>query len=412
MLTSLTLLASITVAQLPFAVTANAVCADQPKRKTYLMGPSVGKKVAKAFELYSADDVKGALDILLEVKAKAKYDKAILANYKAGFYVSLDQYDKALPLYKEAASYDILSVNDQGRALLTIAELDMQAQNFQSAIDGYYAWMDFTCDSDDKVWTKIASGHYSLKQYAKILKPADKAIAAAGDKLNILPYTLKFSSFYERKMNNEAIDVLETIVQTFPENKQWWIVLGQLYTVVEKFEKGLQTLELANKLGYLEKESQITTLASLYHQRGIPYQSALLMEKYIASGVVKRDDKNLKSLAGYWHASLNLDKAAKYYGELAKMTNDIKYYEKQGFILEEAEQYKKAIVVLNKALKLGAKKKGKIYMSIAMSNYYLEEFKKSYDAILKAAKDPKTRKYANQWKTIIADKAKRKGKSV
>jgi len=61
--TSLVVVASLLVAQAPFANYAEAAGAEKvekKKRPTQLVGPRVGKKVQKAFEAYSADDIKGA----------------------------------------------------------------------------------------------------------------------------------------------------------------------------------------------------------------------------------------------------------------------------------------------------------------------------------------------------------------
>jgi len=97
---------------------------------------------------------------------------------------------------------------------------------------------------------------------------------------------------------------------------------------------------------------------------------------------------------------------------LAKMTNEAKHYSKQGTLLAQDEQFKKAVVALNKALDLGVKNKGRLYMSIAESHFYLGQYKRAYAAIQKAVKDPKTRKSAKGWVGFIKDTAQRKGKSI
>ena len=94
------------------------------------------------------------------------------------------------------------------------------------------------------------------------------------------------------------------------------------------------------------------------------------------------------------------------------MTNEAKHYRKQGMLLKQDEQFKAAIVALNKSLELNADNQGRIYMSIAESHFYLEQYKQAYAAIQKAVKDPKTRRSAKGWVGFIRDTAKRKGKSI
>ena len=413
---SLAIVASIALAQVPLTTTAFAAEAtpeEKAKRPTQLVGPSVGKKVGAAFELYSADDVPGALALLLEINAKKDYDIAYVNRFIAVMYATIGKKEaEAIKYLEMAIKPDILNFADQGEAIKLIADLQMQTEKYKPALKNYKAWMEFTGKSDGNTWVKIANAHYALKELDKVIVPADKAIAAFGDKQNQNPYILKLTSYYERKMFKEAVKVLETTVLIFPEAKTYWVQLGQFYTLVEDYDKALATLDLAYKQGFLEKESQIKVLASLYAQKAIPFKAATLLEKHIASGIVKRDDKNLTTLANSWHAAQHIDKAAKYYGELAKMTNDAKYYSKQGMLLKQDEQFKGSIVALNKALSLGVKNEGQLYMSLAEAHFYLEQYKQANNAIKKAMKDPKTKKSARGWAGFIKDTAKRKKVSI
>jgi len=413
---SLVIAASVTASQLPLSTTAFAAAAGEQqkaKRPTQLVGPSVGKKVAAAFELYSADDIPGALQVLLDITAKKDYDIAYVNRFIAIMYATMGQKEEeAIKYLKLAIKPDILNENDHGEAIKLLADLQMQMQDYRSALKNYYDWMDFTGKSDGDTWVKIANAHYALKELDKVIGPADKAIAAFGNKQSQNPYILKLTSYYERKMFKDAVKVLETTVQLFPNVKTYWVQLGQFYTLVEDYDKALATLDLAYKQGYLEKESEIKVLVSLYAQKAIPFKAAKLLEKHIASGSVKRDDKNLTILANSWHAAQHIDKAAKYYGELAKMTNEAKHYSKQGMLLKQDEQFKGSIIALNKAIELGVSNKGQLYMSIAEAHFYLEEYKQANSAIKKAMQDPKTKKAARGWAGFIKDTARRKNVSI
>ena len=414
--TSLVVVASLLVAQAPFANYAEAAGAEKvekKKRPTQLVGPRVGKKVQKAFEAYSADDIKGALVILLDIDASKEYDKAYVSRMVAVMYATLGDNDqKTIEYLKKALKPDILNEGDQSESLKLLGDMQMQTKDYKGALKTYYAWMDFSGKSDGQTYVKIANAYYSLKQLDKVIEPADNAIAAFGDKQNQNPYILKITSYYERKKYKEAVNVLETVIQVFPENKQWWTQLPMFYLLIEDYDKAVQTLDLAYKLGHLDKEGQIKTLASLYSQSEAPYKAAQLLEKHIASGLVTRDDKNISTLANAWHSAQHIDKAESYYGELAKMTSNAKHYRKQGMLLKQDEQFAKAIVALNKAIELGVSNQGRIQMSIAESYFYLEKYKKAYAAIQKAMKDPSARKSAKGWKNFIADTARRKNITI
>jgi len=410
----------ITIIQLPMSSTVYAVGAEREakeKRKTKLPGQSIAKKVGKAFEAFAVEvedgtNIDNALAILLDISPRKDYDTAFVNRYIGLMYAQKGSQKEAIRYLKLAIAPDVLNEKEQGESLNNLAGLQMGEELFKEAIVSYYAWMDFTGESDATVWARIASGHLSLEQYKEIIPAADNAIAAYGDKQNANPYILKVNSYYERKMFKESVKVLETAVQLFPETKGFWTQLASLYAMTEDFTKSLSTLDLAYKKGFLTSEREIIMLANLYAQSELPYKTAMLLEKFIDSGVVKRDDKNIKTLANAWHGAQHIDKAASYYGELAKMTNESRHYKKQGALLNQDEQFTKAIVALKKAIEVGIKNPGSVYQSIAESYYYLEKYKQANTYILKAMKDPKSRRSAKGWIGYIKDAAQRKNITI
>lgn len=414
--TAIVIASAVTTVQLPLSFDANAAQAQAEKKKkrpTQLVGPSVGKKVQKAFELYSADDLDGALVLLLDIEAKKDYDKAYVARFIAVMYATKgNEEEKAINYLKQAVGPDILNEADHGESIKLLADLQMQTKKYNEALKNYEAWMEFTGKEDPQTYVKIAQAYYELGQLGKMIEPADKAIALFGDKPNQNPFILKLTSYYERKMYHDGVDVLETVLQLFPENKQWWTQLGMFYLLVEDYEKGLQTLDLAYKQGFLVKESELKTLANLFSSNGMPYKAAKLLEKHIESGEIKREESSISALSNAFHAAQHIGAAAGYYGELAKLTNNARDYRKQGMLLKQDEQFKKAIVALNKAIELGADNKGRIYMSLAESHFYLGQYKQANVEIKRAMKDPKSRKAARGWLTFIQDTARRKNVAI
>ena len=145
---SLLLIVSVVLIQMPIAAVVSAASADEsekPKRKTQLVGPSVGKKVGKAFELYMAEDIPGALTILLDIDASKEYDKAYVARFIAVMYATMgDEEAKAIQYLKVAVEPDILNEGDHGEAIKLLADLQMQTKAYKEALVNYKAWMDFT----------------------------------------------------------------------------------------------------------------------------------------------------------------------------------------------------------------------------------------------------------------------------
>ena len=62
---------------------------------------------------------------------------------------------------------------------------------------------------------------------------------------------------------------------------------------------------------------------------------------------------------------MNIENAAFYYGEAAKLEDDPELYRKQGALFLQAEKYSAAVKALQKALDLDIKETGKTNMSLA-----------------------------------------------
>ncbi|WP_371377307.1 hypothetical protein [Thalassotalea aquiviva] len=414
LITSSLMVAFVTTAALPMSAVSFAADApkqEQKKKRTKIVGPAVGKKVQKAFEAYSEDRIDDALVLLLEIETSKEYDRAYVDRFIANMYATKGGADtkKALKYLISATKDEVLNDKEHSDSIKLLADLQMQEQMFEEALKNYAAWMAFTGEEDANTYVKIANAHYALKQLDKIIEPANRAIALF-DKPNQNPYILKLTSYYERKMYREAVDVLETVVVLFPEKKNWWTQLGMFYTLVEDYKKALYTLEMAYKQGFLEKESEIKMLANLYASNDVPYRSAKLLEKYIDSGLVTRNETNMYAMANAFHAAQEVETAAKYFGETAKISNDPKHYRRQGMLLQQAQQYDAATQALQKALDLDIDDKGRVYMTLAEAYFYQNKFKKATVAITEAQKDPKTRKAARAWASYIKDTAERKKK--
>lgn len=424
LLLSLAIGAAVSVATLPIADNAQAfqekkakatkpVNPNQKGRKTNIIGPTVGKKVTKAFEAYSADDIDGALAILLDIETKKTYDRAYLDRFIANMYATKggdDNMATAVKYLGQAVAPNVLNYKEHADSMKLLADLQMQVKDYKNALQNYYDWMAFTMDEDAGTYVKIAQAHYELKQLDKMIEPADKAIALYNKKgkPNQNPFILKLTSYYERKQYPDAVNVLETVIQVFPENKQWWTQLGMFYMLVEDYQNALYTLDMAYKQGFLEKASEIKTLANLYATNNVPYKSAALLEKHIESGLLPRDESNLATMANAYHASQDVLKAAKYFGEAAKLENNSSHYRKQGILLLQAQKYTAAIKPLKKAIEIGVENEGRVYMSITEAYFYNEDYKNAYVYIQKAIKDPKSRKGAKAWAQYIKDTAERK----
>lgn len=407
-LTAATLLPTTASAQGTPAI----VCPDYKRGSTEIIGERAGKKVQKALEAYNNDLIDEALVILKEINTSQRYDRAFVDNFIGKMLAGQDgKGEEALKYLAGSVNEKILNDSEHAGNLRLVGDLSMQEKKYEEAIGWYKKWMIFTCKRDPDIYTRMAQAYYESKNLPAMVEPANKAIALY-EKPNKNPYVLKLQSYYERKMYKETVEVAETLVKVFPDNKQWWTQLGFFYMLVEDYKKALSTFEIAYNQGYLEKKSEIKALSQLYATNDIPYKSAVLIEKYMKSGLIERDAKNLASLANSYHQAKNYSKAANYYGEAAKLSDDPDHYRKQGILLLAAEKYKAAVKPLQTALDKGIDGKGRVHMALMEANFYAGNFKQAYVHIREAKKDSATSRNARSWEPYIKEKAKNRGISI
>jgi tetratricopeptide (TPR) repeat protein len=391
---------------------AEQVKALEKARGGKVMGQRTGKKVLKAFDLYNEDKVDEALAVLLEINPKTEFDKATVNRYIGSMYAGLDgKAAEAIKYLELAVKTDKLPFKDHSEALRNLAQLAYGEKDYENVIKYYNEYLAFSLDEDPKAYLSIANAYFELKQYKNVTKPAQlsKKYFAKWDKPNINPYVLIMASYYELKNMPAATKTLEDIVKAFPEEGRYWVQLGGFYALQEQNDKALSIYRLANKQGFLTKGIEYKRLAQFYSNAGVPYKAAVVQEEQISKGVIKKDEKSLSVMAQTFQNAKEFKKAAKYYGEAARLDNSADLYRKQGIALMASEDYKGAVEAFEKSLENKPKRAGAVYLALGEAEFYLENWKKSHQAFTKAKESKRSARTAKGWLGYVADTARRKG---
>lgn len=387
-------------------------CAGYEVPKTQLLGEKVGKKLNEAFEAYNEDRVAEAITLLREVEAKEDFDKASVNKFLGQLLASQDgKSAESLEYLRRSIETKILNDADHASITKAVGDLSLNEEKYDDALKYYQAWMDFTCKEDTDVYLRMAKAYLDLKQYEKVIAPADNSIRTA-EKPSKNAYAIKVSAYYELKKITEAIDVVETVVQLFPDDATWWNRLGMFYLLQERYDDALATMELSYKQGFLTKKAQITTLAQLYSSQDVPFKAAELQAKYLKSGLLDKKSSTYASIASLYSRSKNFANAASYYAQAAAVEGEVEYLSKQGDMLLAAEDYKGAIKVYEEAIAKNVEKVGRVNYSLMEAYFYLGNFRKAYEHNQEAKKDSGIRRNALAWEPYIKEKAKNRGINI
>lgn len=389
-----------------FAAPDQAKIAERKAKKSQAVGEKVGKAIGKAYELYGQKKESEAIALLLPLEPSNAFDRAYLYNFIGKLYAEKDQ-QKAISYLVKAMNEDVLSFNDQAGGLKLIGDLYLSNKKFQEAIGYYNKWLDFTGEFDPNVDMRIANCYYEMKQYQKVMEPADRAIAHFKAPRKE-PYSMKLGAYYEMKQTKKAVEVLETAVSVFPDDKSFWVQLANFYNLDEQYDRALAVMELSYKQGFLTKENEIKLLANLYVNNNIPYRAAEILEKHLKSGLLKKERAILSSIASSFSAARNFEKAAEYYGMLAVTENDGEFYRRQGNALLNANRNADAVSALNKALEVGVKDKGKVHVDLIGAYFYQGKMAEAYRHV-ELARQNGQEKMAASWGPYVKERAEKKG---
>lgn len=387
-------------------VSAPIACPDYKRGPTNIPGQKVGKKVGKALEAYNNDLVDEALDILYEIDTSNSFDRAFTDRFIGNLLATQNgKAKKSIEYLQKAVAPNELNDSEQVGTIKLIADLSLQEEEYDSAIESYRKWLKVTCKESFDVYFRMANAYYQTQKYAEIIAPINKAIALA-DKPNKTAYALKMTSYYNRKMYKETIEVQEETVRIFPDDKSQWTQLGFFYMLVEDHKKALSTFEMAYNQGYLTKSAEIKALSQLYSMNDIPVKAAQVLEKYIKSGLVKTEERMLTSVASSYQQAKEFKESAEYYGKSALLSSSPDLYQKQGMVYYASERYSDAIVALQKSLDEGSDKTGAIHLAMMQANFDKGDFRAAYKHVQEAKKDKSTVRNARSWEPYIKEKAK------
>ncbi|TRW50121.1 tetratricopeptide repeat protein [Aliidiomarina halalkaliphila] len=419
------LLSTPTVAQntdVGFTIPTRAQVEEQrDSRRSQALGDRVARRVMDAFELYEADDIRGAIQTLEGATLRTDYDRAYVARFKGTMYAALEDDPRAPALAVEnlraAVTPDVLGWNDQRAGIQLLGNLYLTQEDYANALVWFERYLKFTGEWDPDILVRMASSHMELRNYDRVIPFAEKAIEHY-DEPNRNPYLLMIAAFYETNNVSGAINALERGITAMPGERGWWTQLAMFYMLNENFDRALATMKIAYDAGYVERENDYRALVQLFSNNGIPYHAGEVMTRHIDRGDVEGTASNFANAARAYHSAREFRKAADAYRQAIAASDDSEqqqdYYRRIGDALLLAERYREAAPAFQEAIRLlpRGEDAGRLYMSLAEAYFYSNQYRQAHDAAVQAQRFSSTRRNAESWANYIKDTAERRGHSI
>jgi Tfp pilus assembly protein PilF len=243
----------------------------------------------------------------------------------------------------------------------------------------------------------VALGAAYLKQnrYREALVPLQKGVAATRTP-DLSWRRALYAAYVGVGQDKEAAQVLETVVRDQPSAKDDWMRLSALYLKGGDRERAQATIEVANRLGYIDTPEQRLQLIALTAQIGAPFQAGSTLKLWMDAGKLPRNAENLRNLAALWVQARESSLAVPALQDAVNAKSGSELYLQLGQMHLDREEYREAAQALQQGLAMGGKS-GPAYMALGMAQYQQADVDAAVKSFREAQNFGANKALAAQW---------------
>ena len=379
------------------AVSAQSNDSDN-KDDQYLLSESTYNVLTEINKLLESGQYNEALNKLrmLEQDVSDAYEKAVVQQTFGYAYNGLQRYRQAADAFINAVNSNALPDDVSHKLDYFIAQLLAQIEDYQRAIDYLDKWFAKETDPGLNAFRLAAGIHYEIENYDRVIHYARKAINKSEQARESL-YQLLLAAYFETKQYSNAGDLLENMLQLFPDQPRYWKQLYSIYQLLDQEKNALGVYELAHKRGYLDAEEK-EQLARLYLSLDAPYRAATFLQDELNAGGIKSNAENLRLLAESYYLARETDNAIKAYARAAELSNDPELYFRRGQLLINEQRWQPAQEALQQALAAGQfKHRPRAQLLLGIAAYKLDNYDMARQALKQVRQDKDMREQAEYW---------------
>ena len=413
------LLDPVTQGSLVSSATAQDDKAKQDKRQTRrtpALRNKVYERLAEAQGLAEAKDYAGAAAILNDMiaedgkRALNSYELANVYNLFAFLAYATEDYPQSLRYYEQVIAQPDIPLAMEINTRFTIAQLYFVQEKWQQGIDAMLVWFDLNEKPNAGAYVLLAQGYYQVKKYDLALGNVETAISMHEGE-GKLPkeqwYNLARFLYFDKEDFDSALDVLNTLIIYYPK-KQYWVQASHLYGEKKEEQKQLALMEAAYEQGFLDRSSELVTMAYLYLNAEVPYYAGSVIEQGFKDELVDDKSKNYELGGSAWAQAREVAKSIPMMEKAAAKSDEGELYVRLGNVYLDGDQFAKAADSVNKGLKKGGvKRPDQARLVLGMAYFNMGEYNKARKAFRDAGKDDRSEKYAKQWIAYVSSEEER-----
>ena len=407
----------------PVSLVSSAIAQDdeakqdkRETRRTPALRNKVYERLAEAQGLAEAKDYAGAAAILNDMisedgkRALNSYELANVYNLHAFLSYANEDYPQSLRYYEQVIAQPDIPLAMEINTRFTIAQLYFVQEKWQQGIDALLMWFEMNEKPNAGAYVLLAQGYYQVKRYDLALDNVETAIAMHEGE-GKLPkeqwYNLARFLYFDKEDFDSALDVLNTLIIYYPK-KQYWVQASHLYGEKKDEPRQLALMEAAYEQGFLDRSSELVTMAYLYLNAEAPYYAGAVIEKGFSDELVDDKSKNYELAGSAWAQAREVAKSIPMMEKAAAKSDEGELYVRLGNVYLDGDQFAKAADSVRKGLKKGGvKRPDQARLVLGMAYFNLGEYDKARRAFRDAGKDDRSAKYSKQWIAYVTSEEDR-----
>jgi len=397
------------------ALAADAKCGEARDVKARALDEPTWQRLNRVYEMVAGEQYTGAREELLNLQNRSHDDylQAIVWQALAQVQWSLEDFEAALTSFEKAVELDVLPDDTHFSLMRQVAQLYYMKERYRDALDRLDL---FFCKAPKEkirpdAWVLKASIHAQTRDWKQAVAAIDTAIGSSDDPEENW-FQLKLAANFELEDFPAAAATLEEMIRRWPDMREYWVQLSNVWFRLDQDDKALSVLALAYRKKLLTEQSDYVYLSNLYSFRDVPLKAAEVMQEGLEAGVIENNEKHWTMTADAWYAAEEPERALAGYEKAGQAAETGEADLRRGYILIDLEHWAPACSALRQALDKGGfseRKIGEAHLMVGMCEFNQGHWDQASAAWGRAGRYSQARKAAEQWMNHMREERARKG---
>ncbi len=336
------------------------------------------------------------LGALLPTLAGEPYALAVTHQVLGYAYGDLDDYRHAVESFQKALSYQSLPDDVTHDLTYNVAQLLVHLTAYQESLGYLEEWLRDERDPKLEAVKLAATAHFQLHRYEAAVPYLEKVLARQRPPEEAW-HQMLLACRFERGQYQAAAGLLATMVDTWPERRDYWLQWSGAYQRLDRNHQALAVLELAERRGLLG-EAERLQFVRLYAYLDMPYQAAEFLSAKIEEGAIKTNLEVWDLLAHSWAHAQEKQRAVRALEHAARLAPDGNRYLHIAQLKFELRDWNGAVQAVDHALqKGGIKQAGTAHLLLGIASHHRGDEKRCLQALERAQRYQDTKAQADWW---------------